>query len=191
MPSAEPAESILDVQRRAHAGELRHVPVDQLGRSPFQPRVSVKRDDAFDSLVKSVAKVGVVQPVIVRELVDGIFELIAGERRLEAAKACGLATIPARVLTITKDVTAQAIALAENCARADLSTWEQAQTLGALKSLCASEKLDTNVRSLARMVGISKSLAADLIMVAERLDARVRAAVEQSGAPLACISHHG
>ncbi|WP_396216530.1 ParB/RepB/Spo0J family partition protein [Gemmatimonas sp.] len=131
-PPAAPTTSIVDVYRRAEAGELRDVPVNELSRSPFQPRISVKQDDAFDALKESVSELGVLQPLIVRKLADGKFELIAGERRLEAAKACGHDKIPARVLTNVRDVTAQAIALTENCARANLSAWEQAQTLAAL-----------------------------------------------------------
>lgn len=181
---ASPIGSILDVQRRANEEELRQIPVIQLGRSPFQPRRTVERDESFEVLVDSVKSHGVLHPVVVRELADGSLELLAGERRLEAAKACGHPTIPARVLSNVSDVAAQGIALTENCTRANLSTWEQAQTLGALKALCASEGLDTDVRSLARLVGVSKSLAADLIMVAERLDERVLAAVEQNSAPL-------
>lgn len=179
-----PDISILDVQQRASAGELRRVPVGQLGRSQFQPRRTVERDESFEVLVDSVKEYGVFHPIVVRELGDGRLELLAGERRLEAAKACGHSTIPARILTNVSDVAAQGIALTENCTRANLSPWEQAKTLRALKELCAKERLDTDVRSLARLVGISKSLAADLITVAERLDARVLTAVEQSGAPL-------
>lgn len=178
-----PAGSILDIQRRVPAAALRYLPVDQLSRSQFQPRITVKKDDAFDALVESVSAHGVVQPVVVRELTNGKLELIAGERRLEAAKACGHATIPARILTNVEDVTAQGIALAENCARANLSAWEQAQTLSALKALCASHNKETDTRSLARMVGLSKSLVADLLVVAERLDSRVLAGAARNGSP--------
>ena len=179
-----PAGSILDIQRRVPAAELRNLPLDQLSRSPYQPRQTVTRDEAFAVLVDSVKSLGVLQPVVVRKLAGGGYELLAGERRLEASKECGHLTIPARVLANMSDSVAQAIALTENCARADLSSWEQAKTLVELKKLCAKEKLDVDARSLARLVGISKSLAADLISVAERLDASVLTAVEQSGTPL-------
>lgn len=181
---AGPPVSILEVQRRAREGELRHVPVGQLARSPFQPRRVVEHDDAFGALVESVQSYGILHPVVVRTLTDGRFELLAGERRLEAAKACGHETIPARVVTAVDDWTAQGIALTENCSRANLSTWEQAQTLGALKALCAVKGRDVDVRALSRLVGLSKSLVAELVLVAERLDARVLAAVKEHGVKL-------
>lgn len=177
------ADASVKIHRHVDTTELRNVEVNKISRSPFQPRLSVKRDDSFDSLVESVAEYGVLQPVVVRRLADGTMELIAGERRLEAAKACGHSKIPAQVLTSAEDVKAQGIALTENCARANLSAWEQAQTLFALKALCESENAKSDIRSLARKTGISKSLVGQLLEVAERLDSRVLASVTRNGSP--------
>src|SRR5436190_13628468 len=99
--------------------ELRQLPVEVIRPNPAQPR---SRFDArsIERLAASMADAGVVQPLIVRPLRDGRYELIAGERRWRAAREAGLATVPAVVRDEAEAERLQT-ALIENVAREDLS----------------------------------------------------------------------
>lgn len=106
-------------------GGVLQVPVDRVARNPHQPR------DRFDEeglaeLAASITEHGVLQPIVVRAAADGSYELIAGERRLRAARQAGLATIPA-VLRDSSDEQLLEVALVENIQRADLNAIEEAQ----------------------------------------------------------------
>ena len=112
-----------DRQGRARGG-VRHVDVDRIDA---EPRAAAPRDGAvsLDELAASIREHGVLQPILVRPLDDGRFQLIAGERRWRASKAAGLATIPALVDEIDDD-TALEIAIIENLQREDLSPLDEA-----------------------------------------------------------------
>jgi ParB family chromosome partitioning protein len=107
---------------------LREVPIASIRPNTYQPR-SIFDEEALGSLTASIAEVGVLQPVLVRQLDDATdghdYELIAGERRLRAAKRAGLQTIPALVRT-ADDVAALEQALVENLHREDLNALEEA-----------------------------------------------------------------
>ncbi len=97
----------------------------------YQPRRDFD-EQALNELAASVKKYGVMQPVIIRPIEDGNFEIIAGERRWRAAKIAGLDTIPA----VTKEIddqTALAMALMENIQRENLNPLEEAEALQRLK----------------------------------------------------------
>ena len=79
-----------------HAGELRELPVELIKPNPNQPRTRFD-PEALAGLVSSIESSGVVQPLLVRPLPDGSYELIAGERRWRAAQEAGLAKVPAVV----------------------------------------------------------------------------------------------
>ena len=101
------------------------LPLDRIERSPNQPRSDF--DEALlGELAASIAVHGVLQPVIVRSLVDGGYQLIAGERRLRAARIAGLETIPAVVREATDGTDSLELALIENLQRADLNAIETA-----------------------------------------------------------------
>jgi ParB family chromosome partitioning protein len=148
---------------RAHAtarGEvLRAVPVGTLSRSPWQPRTVVDTgSDDFAGLVESIRGRGVLEPLLARELPgSGALELLAGERRLEAAKAAGLAVVPVRVLVGLSDTDAREVALVENLARQDLTPWEEAQGLAALADALETAGHGVTVRALAHLAGRSRS----------------------------------
>ncbi len=100
-------------------------PVDSIRPNPFQPRKDTKNWD-LDGLAESIREKGVLQPLIVRKSDDSGYELIAGERRLRAAKMAGLDQVP----VIVKDVSANdtlELALIENIQRQDLNSLEEAQ----------------------------------------------------------------
>lgn len=100
------------------------VPVDSIDPNPHQPRTHFD-SDSLDELAASIGALGVLQPVLLRKGGDGRYELIAGERRLRAAKQAGLAAIPA-IIRDADDINSAEQALVENLHRADLSPLEEA-----------------------------------------------------------------
>ena len=112
-----------DRQGRARGG-VRHVDVDRITPNPEQPRLAMEQS-SLDELAASIREHGVLQPILVRPLDNGEFQLIAGERRWRASKAAGLATIPALVEEIDDD-TALEISIIENLQREDLSPLDEA-----------------------------------------------------------------
>jgi ParB family chromosome partitioning protein len=106
---------------------LREVPVSSIRPNVRQPR-SHFDEEAMASLAASIHELGVLQPVLVREVDDGAegYEIIAGERRWRAARRAGLQTIPVLVQTSTTDVHSLEQALVENLHRADLNPLEEA-----------------------------------------------------------------
>ena len=110
--------------------KLRQIPIDMLKRGQYQPRTHMDMD-ALEELSQSITARGVVQPIVVRPLSDGDYEIIAGERRWRAAQLAGLDTVPVLVRDIT-DEAALVIALIENIQREDLNPIEQATGLKRL-----------------------------------------------------------
>lgn len=119
IPGAELADA--DVTQGAVLSE---VPVSSVSPNPNQPRVHFD-EESLTELASSITEMGVLQPILVRPLQDGAFELIAGERRWRAAQRAGLTTIPA-VIRLTDDVSSVEQALVENLHRQDLTALEEA-----------------------------------------------------------------
>jgi len=137
-------------------GALLDVPVNAVGPNPKQPRTRFD-DEAIASLAASIREVGILQPLVVRRAGDGRYELIAGERRLRAAKAAGLATVPI-VLRDSQDADLLREALIENIHREDLNPIEQAEAFRQLL-----EELGLKQDELAERVGVSRSHIANTI----------------------------
>jgi len=131
------------------------LPVTVIRRNPRQPRRAFD-PAALEELATSIASVGVVQPVIVRE-VEGGFELIAGERRWRAAQKAGFTVIPAIVRTAS-DVESLELALVENVVRQQLNPVDEAYALKVLL-----EDLGVTQENLAARVGKSRSTIANKI----------------------------
>ena len=110
--------------------EVKYISVNKIIPNRFQPR-KIFEDSVLEDLATSIKEHGVLQPVIVRRTGDGIFELIAGERRLRAAKIAGLAAIPALV-RLSNDQKSLAVALVENVQRQNLNSMEEARALSQL-----------------------------------------------------------
>ena len=106
-------------------GKPMEIPLEDIDRNPFQTR-SHFDEQALDELAGSITANGVVQPILVRPLPNGRFQLIAGERRWLASQKAGKATIPA-VLRQVSDEQAMEITIVENLQRADLNPIEQAR----------------------------------------------------------------
>ncbi len=135
---------------------LLEVPVNAVGPNPKQPRTKFD-DEAIASLAASIREVGILQPIVVRRAGDGRYEVIAGERRLRAAKLAGLATVPV-VLRDSEDADLLREALIENIHREDLNPIEQAEAFRQLL-----EELGLKQDQLAERVGVSRSHIANTI----------------------------
>jgi ParB family transcriptional regulator, chromosome partitioning protein len=131
------------------------LPIGTIRRNPRQPRRAIE-PGALDELATSIAAVGVVQPVIVREI-DGGYELIAGERRWRAAQKAGFTVIPA-IVRAASDVESLELALIENVVRQQLNPVDEAYALKVLL-----EDLGVTQESLAARVGKSRSAIANKI----------------------------
>lgn len=140
----------------AEAPELRQVPVELIRPNPDQPRRGF--DEAtIRGLAESVAAAGIVQPLILRPLADGTYELVAGERRWRAAREAGLAEVPAVVRDQDAGQRLQT-ALIENMAREDLNPVDEARACATLV-----EDLGLSKEELARRVGRSRAAVSNLI----------------------------
>jgi len=122
-------EQIVSVSEEERQHSLSTVPVDQIQRGSYQPRIHFD-PEALQELADSIAAQGVVQPVVLRPVASG-YELIAGERRWRAAQLIGLHEIPA-VIRDLDDRSAAAVALIENIQREDLNALEEARAFQRL-----------------------------------------------------------
>ena len=122
---------------------LRDIPVEQIDPSPYQSR---RTFDGIERLAQSIQDEGLINPITVRPMPGGRYELVAGERRWRAVKSAGLDTIPSIVRELT-DSQARRLALAENAYRRDLSPVEEAS--GFLRHTDAELWLDEDYRRLA------------------------------------------
>lgn len=112
-------------ERKKQAGKIYFLPIDQIRPSPFQARREFSEQE-LAALAQSIRENGLLQPVTVRKLSDGGYELVAGERRLRACRLAKMTTIPA-ILCNYGDQQTAALGLLENIQRADLNPFEQAQ----------------------------------------------------------------
>lgn len=133
----------------ASPSELVQLPVGALVPNTRQPRRHFDAE-AIEALAESIRAQGVVQPVVVRPLAEGRYELIAGERRWRATRRAGLATIPALVRE-TDERDALLLALVENVAREDLSAVEEARAYAVLQ-----DEFGLSLGEVAERVGRSK-----------------------------------
>lgn len=135
---------------------LREIPLELVRPNPRQPRRSFD-EDKLAELAESIRARGVLQPVVVHPLLGGTFELVAGERRLRAARIAELETIPA-VVRDTEDWERLDLALAENMARQDLNAVEEARACAMLVG-----DLGLTKEEVGRRVGRSRVAISNLI----------------------------
>ncbi len=140
--------------------ELKKLPVEKIHKGEYQPRLSID-PDALQELAESIKAQGLVQPVVVRRLDSGEYELIAGERRWRASQIAGLHEIPAIVRDIP-DQAAAAMSLIENIQREDLNPLEEAI---AMNRLIADFGLTH--QQTAEAVGRSRSAVTNLLRLIE------------------------
>ncbi len=155
--------AILPEASPERAGELRELPTELIKPNPNQPRTKID-PEALAGLASSIEANGVVQPLLVRPLPDGSYELIAGERRWRAAQAAGLAKVPAVVRDQELAERLQ-VALIENMVREDLNPVDEARACSALV-----DELGLSKEELARRVGRSRPAVSNLIRLLDLPD---------------------
>lgn len=136
--------------------ELLRLPVEQLSRSPYQPRKEIE-PEALKELAESIKAQGVIQPIVVRKCADQQYEIIAGERRWRAVQLAGIAEIPCLIKQVD-DETAMAMALIENIQREDLNAMEEAVALQRL-----IDEFGLKQQEVADAVGKSRSTITNLL----------------------------
>ena len=133
-----------------------NLPLDRLRPGRYQPRTRMDEGSLYE-LAESIKSQGVMQPILVRPLDQGRFEIIAGERRFRAARLAGLDSVPVLVKAVT-DEAAAVMALIENIQREDLNPLEEAQGLQRLVS-----EFKLTHEQAAQAVGRSRSAASNLL----------------------------
>lgn len=145
--------------------------VDQIKPCRYQPRDTID-PASLQELTASIKHLGVIQPVIVRPIAHGIYELVAGERRWRAAQAAGLQEVPAIVKAFTDQETVE-ISLIENLHRKDLNPMEQARTFQRL-----IEEFSYTQEQLGAMLGKDRSSIANTLRLL-RLPKEIQRAVAE------------
>jgi ParB family chromosome partitioning protein len=148
---------------RATDDDLRSLPVELIVPNPRQPRRAFD-EAALEALAGSLRERGVLQPVLVRPVPGGTFELVAGERRWRAARIAGMKTIPALVRE-RGDTDALEAALIENMAREDLNPVEEARACAALV-----EELGLTRETVGLRVGRSRVAVSNLLRLLDLPD---------------------
>ena len=131
------------------------VPIEQIIANRNQPRQDFNPKE-MQELTDSIKANGILQPLTVRDLEDGKFELIAGERRLRSAREAGLETVPVYILSVEADVEMMEYALIENIQRVDLNPIEEAEGYAIL---CG--KYNLAQEEIAKRVGKSRPAIAN------------------------------
>ncbi len=132
------------------------IPIEQVAANPNQPRIRFD-EEALSGLADSIREVGVLQPISVTQVDSGAYRLIAGERRLRAAKRAGLTEIPAVIRTVD-DQTSLTEALIENIQREDLSPLEEAAAYNQLLEEFGLTHEEVGVRVGRSRVAVTNSL---------------------------------
>ena len=141
---------------KADTRELQHLPLDLIQRGKYQPRRDMDVT-ALEELAQSIKTHGVMQPIVVRPIGEGRFEIVAGERRWRATQQAGLDRIPALVRDLP-DEAAIAMALIENIQREDLNPIEEAMALQRLQ-----QEFQLTQQQVAEAVGKSRVTITNLL----------------------------
>ncbi len=145
-----------ELEGRPRPGEkVVELPIERIEPNPFQPRRAFA-PQALEALAQSIARHGLLQPVVVRPAAEG-YQLIAGERRLRACQMAGLTAVPV-VVRRASDEQALLLALLENLQREDLNPLEEAQAFARLQ-----EHFGLSQEEVARAVGKDRSTVANAL----------------------------
>ena len=154
------------------SGRILYLPTEQLRPNPSQPR-KIFDSDGLQELAASIQNYGILQPLTVRRR-NGEYELVAGERRLRAAKLAGLTEVPCILLTVDEQLSSM-VALVENLQRRDLDYIEEAEGLARLM-----RQYGLNQEQAAAKVGKSQSAVANKLRLLRHSPA-VLAALRENG----------
>jgi ParB family transcriptional regulator, chromosome partitioning protein len=135
---------------------LRHISIELIQRGTYQPRVHFE-PEALQELADSIKAQGVIQPIVVRPISAGKFEIIAGERRWRASQLAGLQEIPTVVKELN-DQSAAAISLIENIQREDLNPLEESRALQRL-----IDEFEMTHQQVAEVVSRSRASVTNLL----------------------------
>ena len=133
------------------------IPTAQIKPNPYQTRRNFKEEE-LNSLATSIRNKGLLQPIVVRELEDGNYELIAGERRLRACKLAGVKIVPAIKFNVIDEKDMLSLALVENIQREGLNPIEEAEGFQLL-----AERFGLGQQAIAYLVGKSRAAVANTI----------------------------
>ncbi len=158
-------------ERRRLAGRVAEIDVEAVRPNPYQPRKDFD-EGALDELAASIAQLGIIQPLTVRALGDGRYELISGERRLRASRRAGLKRIPAYIREADTEAMLE-MAIVENVQREDLNPVEIA--LGYHRLM---EEVGLTQEQVADKVGKSRSTVANVLRLL-KLPPRVLASLRE------------
>jgi ParB family chromosome partitioning protein len=170
--------------RAVNGAVFREIPLDEITPNPRQPRTTFD-EDALEELAASLREVGVLQPVVVRELLPGRFELIMGERRWRACRLAGMSVVPAIVRETTDDALLRD-ALLENLHRQQLNPLEEAAAYEQLL-----REFGVTHEELASRIGRSRSHVTNtirLLGLSPAVQRRVAAGVLSAGHARALLS---
>ena len=159
-----------DRPKQQNAG-LTEIPTEDLPPGQYQPRKKMYRY-TLEELAQSIKQQGVIQPLVVRRLASGRYEIVVGERRWRAAQMAGLTTVPAVVRDLNNNETAK-IALIENLQREDLNALDQARGLQRLQ-----KEFNLSQESLGEAVGKSRTAVTNLLRLL-KLSSEVLILLEQ------------
>ncbi len=151
-------------------GKPREIAVELIDPNPYQTRMHVDAQK-LDELARSITTNGVVQPIVVRPLPNGRFQLIAGERRWRASEKAGKTTVPA-ILRQVSDEQAMEMTIVENLQRADLNPIEQARAFDRL-----SRDFKMTQEQMAQRTGKDRATVSNFLRLL-RLPAEVQSKVE-------------
>ena len=149
-------DSLLGDRTKPEGASVTQISVDELSPGQFQPRTKMHKS-TLEELSQSIKEQGVLQPLIVRTLASGRYEIVVGERRWRAAQLAGLKDVPAIVRDLNNDETAK-IALIENLQREDLNALDQAKGLMRLQ-----REFNLSQEELGAAVGKSRPAVANLL----------------------------
>jgi ParB family chromosome partitioning protein len=165
-----PAAAAVPTATESEGGKPLEIALEKLDRNPFQTRTQMNEEQLAE-LAASIASNGVVQPVLVRPLANGRYQLIAGERRWRASELAGKKTIPA-ILRQVSDEQAMEITIVENLQRADLNPMEQARAFERL-----AREFHMTQEQMAVRTGKDRATVANFLRLL-KLPASVQARVE-------------
>ena len=155
---------------KEEGGKAREIPVGEIDRSPYQTRTRFDEVQLAE-LAASIAETGVVQPIVVRPVAGGRFQLIAGERRWLASQRAGKETVPA-IVRHASDEQAMEMTIVENLQRTDLNPIEQARAYERL-----AREFQLTQEQMAKRTGKDRTSVANFLRLL-RLPAEVQAQVE-------------
>ena len=147
-----------DAAKRDEYGRIHNIPTEKIIPNPAQPRKQFE-DDSIIRLADSIRRCGILQPLTVRRLDKGLYEIVAGERRLRAAKLLQLSTVPCLLVDVDSKKSAE-LAIIENIQRENLNIFEQASSIAALIDI-----YHLTQEEAAKQLSVSQSFVANKLRI--------------------------